>query len=394
MGARMGPKQERPTLSFRSELDRRRFLQGGLLAGAGLVLAACSSGSSSSASPSASNISATVPSTKPDKLIVRSWADPWSTTIGDIPGKAFTQETGIPIQFDLSDIGAIATKVQKAIAAGQRPPVDVVYTIAPFAYTAGVQQLAIELDPAIVTNLNKLTAAGKPEGGNFYTNIYTYTIPVIFNTAKTSFATGASIGSLADSKYKKTLMVAPNFSPLLYPYAKMLNIELTADLLPVWDAIAKLRPNISAVGDDTVLIDSFKSGEATIGIGGLIGDVPALKTDGIKADYAVAAEGSTLTADSMFVPKGLPDDVTYYSQVFVNKVIDAQLQSAWCAKVQTVPVNSEAVPAPSMAGQPGFPFTDAEIAKYAIIEPIGLAAQNNDAWQAAYTNAIQATGGG
>jgi Bacterial extracellular solute-binding protein len=271
--------------------------------------------------------------------------------------------------------------------------VDVVYTIGPYAYTAGVQGLAVELDPSIVTNLAMLTAAGKPEGGNFYTNIYTYTIPVIFNTAKTSFATGDSIGTLADPKYKKILFVAPNFSPLLYPYAKMMNIDLTADLTPVWNEIAKLRPNIAAVGDDTVLIDTFKSGETSIGIGGLIGDIAALKADGVKADYAVASEGSTLTADSMFVAKGLPDDVTYYAQVFVNKVIDAKLQTEWCAKVQTVPVNSGAQPASSMVGEPGFPFTDEELAKYAIIEPFALSAENNDAWQAAYTNAIQATGG-
>jgi hypothetical protein len=43
-----------------------------------------------------------------------------------------------------------------------------------------------------------------------------------------------------------------------------------------------------------------------------------------------------------------------------------------------------------MRGDPAFPFTDEEIAKFAIIEPVALAAENFDAWNTAYTAAIQA----
>lgn len=377
------------------QLTRRRFLRHGITAGAGLMLVACGNSGSADTDETGSATAATggEPSTKPDKLIVRSWSDPWSTTIGNIPGQAFTDETGIPVEFDLSDIGEVQTKIQQALDAGQRPPVDVVYTIAPFAYTAGVQNLAIPLDPGVVTNFGQLTSAGAPEGGSFYVNIYTYTIPVIFNKDETSFSTGDSISQLQDGKYVGRLFVAPNFSPLLYPYAKMLGLDLASDdLTPAFDEIARLQPSIAAVGDDTVLVETMKSGEVAIGIGGLIGNVGSLQEAGVNAEYAVAAEGSTLTADSMYVVRGLPDDVSYYAQLFLNYVIDARLQTEWCAEVATVPTNSQAKPAEFMAGAPGFPFSDDEIARYAIIEPVALAAENNDAWQTAYTNAIQATG--
>lgn len=370
--------------------SRRQVLQGGLVAGLGLVLAACGSDGSGDASPSAATgSSAGVPSTKPDKLVVRAWGDPWSTSIQEYSGKAFTDETGIPIEYDLSDAGEIQTKVKQALDAGRRPPVDVVYTIATLAYTAAVQNILTPLDPEIVTNFADMTAPGLPVEGSTYVNLYSYSMPMIFNPKVTSFDAAASWATLEDSKYKGILYAGSGFQAMLYPYAKMLGLDLaTDDLGPVWEQIARVQPNVSVIGDDTVFIESMKSEDAALG-SALVGDAIAIQDGGTDVKWVVPKEGAGLLADSMYVCAGLPDDVTYYSQVFINKVIQADLQTKWCEKVATVPTNKDAKPAEFMIGDPAFPFTDEEIAQYAILEPVALAAEKFDEWNTAYTAAIQ-----
>ncbi len=321
---------------------------------------------------------------------MRAWGDPWSTNIEKYAGAAFTEETGIKVEYDLSDAGEIQAKVKRALAAGRRPPVDVVYTIATQAYTADVQKLLTPLDPEIVTNFDALTEPGKPVNGTTYVNLYSYSMPIIFNPDETSFAEGASWAELADPKYKGGLCAGIGFQAMLYPYAKMLGLDLaTDDLQPVWDQIAKLQPNVSVVGDDTVFIETMKSGDSTIG-SALVGDALAIRDGGSSVEWVVPEEGAGLLADSMYVCGGLPDDVTYYAQVFINKVIDANLQSQWCEKVGAVPTNKDAKPADFMLGDPAFPFTDEEIEKYAIVEPVALAAEKFDEWNTEYTAVIKA----
>ncbi len=360
------------------------------MAGVSLALAACGSSGGSSSQSTTPSTGGGTPTTKPDKLVVRAWGDPWSTNIEKYAGKAFTDETGVPVEYDLSDAGEAQTKIKQALDSGDRPPVDVVYTIQTLAYTASVQKLLQPLDPTIVTNFNNLTEPGLPVDGTDYVNLYTYAMPVMYNPAETSFAEGTSWAALADGRYKGGLYAGSGFQAMLYPYSKMLGLDMaTDDLTPVWDLIATLQPNISVVGDDTVFIESMKSGDAVIG-SALVGDGLAVIDGGTNVKWIVPTEGAGLLADSMYVCAGIPDDVAYYGQVFINKVIEANIQSQWCEKVATVPTNKDATPASFMQGDPAFPFTDEEIAKYAIIEPVALAAENFDAWNTAYTAAIKA----
>jgi putative spermidine/putrescine transport system substrate-binding protein len=380
-GSAHRPGQGARWLNLDSVISRRGVIQGGLLAGLGLALGACGDDDDASSSTSGSS-GASRPKTKPDKLVVRAWGDPWSTSIQKYAGAAFTAETGIKVDYDLSDAGEVQAKVKRALAAGRRPPVDVVYTIATQAYTADVQKLLVPLDPEIVTNFNALTEPGKPVRGTSYVNLYSYSMPVIFE--------GGSWAELADSKYKGGLYAGIGFQAMLYPYAKMLGLDLaTDDLQPAWDQIAKLQPNVSVVGDDTVFIETFKSGDATIG-SALVGDALAVKDGGVDVKWLVPKEGAGLLADSMYVCRGLPDDVTYYAQVYINKVIDAKLQTQWCEKVGTVPTNKDAKPAKFMLGDPAFPFTDEEIEKYAIPEPVAIVAEKFDEWNTEYTAVIKA----
>ena len=90
---------------------------------------------------------------KPSKIIVRSWGDPYSTNLGKFQATAFTAKTGTPRRVRPDRLPGGQGEGEQAVKAGQRPPVDVVYTVTPDAFIASQQKYATTLDPALVPNV-------------------------------------------------------------------------------------------------------------------------------------------------------------------------------------------------------------------------------------------------
>ncbi len=323
---------------------------------------------------------------KPKQLVVRSWQAPWGTAIEKYAGVPFTADTGIKIVWDYTDPGPLQTKVAAAIHAGSRPPVDMLHTISLFAEQARVQSLAAPLDPKVVTNIANLLPVGRALG-NAYVNPYTYSFPIVFIKSKANFTHGMSWNELWTPKYKGRLFVPSIFNILVYPVAKVLGVPLTGNLDPVWQKIHDLKPNVAATGLDAEFIQGMKAGNFDLAPI-LVGDGLAVQQAGTKVGWAVPKEGATVSADSLYVPRNLPESEAYWAQKFVNYVIDAQNLTKWTAVVATVPTNKHSTPAKFMKGDPAFPYSAEQIKKYGIVEPIPLAAKNNDSWQQNYAAAL------
>lgn len=363
-------------------MSRRDVLRFGVVGAAGFALAACSGNKGAS---SASGSGVQVPSTKPSSLTVRTWGDPWQAAYRRGAAQAFTQKTGIGVRFDLSDYLAVQSKIRESLSAGQRPPVDVVLSIASSAIAAAAQGISVPLDPRIVTNFQALTSVGRPTGGSTaYVNPSTYSQPIVYATDRVSMPASISWEELWNPAYKGRLFVTSTPESLMLPVAKMLGIDVaTDDLTPVWDKIAQLKPNIAATGDEEEFISGIQRGQFDLGI--TLAAV-AVDVEGLK--WIVPREGIVVSSESLYVPKGLPDDVTYWAQVLVNEALSAKAQSVLAAGVNEVPTNPEAVLPSFMKGDPAFAFTQEEIQRYAIVEDAALFAKNQDTWQAAYTAAI------
>ena len=361
---------------------------GGAAVGAGLILAACGSNTGTGAiTTGTANPTLAKPATKPSKIVMRAWGEPYSTSLAKFPAKTFTDKTGIPVEFDLTDFPEIQTKVEQAVKAGQRPPVDVVYTVAPHAYAASLRKYAVPLDLSLVTNFADLSAAGKPDDGTSnWTNLYTYTLPVVYRKDKVQIPGPISWNDLFDPKYRGafTFNLDPNL--MVWPIAKMLGLDpATDDMTPVFDKITTFRPQMAAIiENDTQLIDFMNKGQAYMALA-IVGDTPYI-TEGA---WIVPTEGVSLSADALYVPKGLPDDVTYYAQVFMNECISPENQTSYCTAVFAVPVHAKATPTSTMKGDPAFPFTDEELKKYEIPISNEVSTKNQDAWAEAFTVALQ-----
>jgi putative spermidine/putrescine transport system substrate-binding protein len=369
--------------------SRRRLLgYSGALVATGIVSAACGSGSSNE-KPRAH---LSKPASKPAKIVVRTWGDPWQSAIRDTVAKKFTAETGIGVDFDLSDFGPMHVKIQGALSSGSRPPVDVVHTVGFFAQKAAAQRLTSSLDDAIVTNMQSLVSVGRPKAGadgTPFVNLYSYTFPVIYDSARLTVSKEMSWSDLLDPKYASSFFAASTFEVLTFPFAKILGIDpSTGDMAKVWSELRKMRPTLSGFGQDSDFVNSMRARQSKWG-SFIAGNALEMRKGGVKAEWVVPKEGTPLTVDSVYVPRGLPAETEYWAQVFVNDWLEAKTQTAFCGSVGVVPVNKDASPADFMKGDPAFPFSDDEIAKYTIPVPLEPTARHQDEWQAAYTAAMQ-----
>jgi putative spermidine/putrescine transport system substrate-binding protein len=383
------------TNHFRRQSRRRRKLtlltQAGLVLGVLALLAGCG-GSSSGPGQGNAQASAklTEPKTKPKQIVVRTWGDPWSTGLQAWAGRQFTADTGIKVKFDLSDFGEVQTKIQQALSSGRRPPVDVVHTVDRMADKAMAARLSVPLDvESVVTNWRDLSVAGKPRDSTNYVNIYSYTFPMIFRKGAVRPGKDISWMDLLKPQYENTFVMANTYEVAVPPIAKALGIDLARDdLKPVWDTVKKLRRASCGAGQDVEFIEFLKQKQCAWGAF-IVGNAFALRDAGVPADWVVPKEGATLASDSMYVPRGLPDDVTYWAEKYVNYVIDAENQTKLTAKTGTVPTNTKARPRRDLVGDAAFPFTDAEIQRYAIPLDARLAARHDDEWQSQYAAALQ-----
>jgi putative spermidine/putrescine transport system substrate-binding protein len=373
---------------FATRISRRRLLQGGsaAVAGASLFgLAGCGSSSSTSAQTTAAAANAS----KPTQLVVRTWGPPWSTGLQQTVGREFEKETGIQIKYDLTDFGPIQTKIQQALAAGQRPPVDIVHTVGFFGERARVEGLTTPLNPAIVTNLADVLPIGHPPVGTDYVGLYSYTFPVTYNPKLVTPPKPMSWNDLFDPQYRHSFFAASTFEVLTFPIAKILGIDVTTgNMDPVWKRLTQLRPNLAGYGQDTDFVSAMTSRQAKWGAF-IVGDALALRQSKVNVDWVVPTEGSTLDFDCMYVCRGIPSTVTYWAQKFIDSVLEPSNLTAFTAIEGVVPTNRLASPSPAMRGDPAFPFTLEEIHKYAIPLPIQAAARNETEWQAAYSAALQ-----
>jgi len=325
------------------------------------------------------------PDQKPDRLIVRTWGGGWKDAYANGAAASFTALTGIPVEIDVTSYNEIQVKIQQAVRANQRPPVDVVLTIGPMAYAAQVQNISIPLDKHLLSNLDQLSSIAMPDGAENYINVSTYSQPIIYNPDVVDMPDTISWEEIFDPKYSGKLFVTNTYSSLLYPVAKMLGLDpATDDLTPAFTKIAELKNSISAMGDEEEFVAGIEAGEVTIGI---TLAATALEVGGLS--WIVPSEGSVVGTEAFYVPAGLPEHVSYWAQIFINEAVSAANQSALAASIGEVPVNVNASIPDFMVGDPAFPFTDEDIANYGIVVPVDLDARNRDRWQAAYTAAIQ-----
>jgi putative spermidine/putrescine transport system substrate-binding protein len=363
------------------------------------VLAACGDDDDDSGDDGGSAASAVEkPASKPPNLTVRIWAGTLKDGIAESCGASFTERTGIPIKWDTSDEGAIHTKVNNAIRAGQRPPVDVSFQLQTRGYLSGVQDLVVPVSPDVAKNLNVVNeSVSKPpqlpsDDGWAYVNVYSFMIPVIVRTDKVDPKSITSWEDLFDPRFKDAIEWDSQYGSTAFSVAKLLGVEPTEDeasMDPVWKKIATAKPNIAILGDDAASVKALTEGEVDISIHGVFDKIEAEKA-GAPVANVIPKEGALILGDAIYIHKGIPDNSAYYAQVFIDECLSAEQQTNIAKALGVIPVNPDATVPAYMKKEPKvFPLTEEQIEASAILAPIPAMARNQDAWQASFDQAVK-----
>ena len=385
-----GPKERVMPAPVQRLITRRRFLAASGAASAGLLLAACSGDESTTQTSLPTTAPAGgVPATKPDQLVVRSFTGIFEEALIEGAVNPFTEETGIPVQFIRTLESEAFTQIQVAIRAGQRPPIDVDWSLTSFGELARVQGLLTPLNPDIVTNMANLTPLGfASDGSTSWVGPYAYSFPIIYRADLVPDGTTFdSWMELFDEKFENAISFCDLPVCTLEVFAKLAGVTPGVDdMSPVWDLYRDLRPNIKLIGG--LSVEPLISGEAEILI-----DINSFGLEGQEAEpqitWAVPEEGVVVDRDVFYAVSNTPEDVAYYSQVFINYVLAPPAQSAFAEILGAIPTLKGVEVPEFMQNDPAFPVSEELFNKVALVPDAELYARHGEEWQTEITNALK-----
>lgn len=353
--------------------SRRAFLA---TAGATTVvgLAGCSGGSgndSTTSTTTGTTTSTDSPPTKPNSLTVRAWGGSWQQSLRTNVAKPFTEDTGIEITYDNTTEEQMQGKIRTALRQGRAPPVNVNWSIAPSSYRSYQMGLMTNLDPAIVTNLDQLLAAGKPSTDTDwpFANLYSYTFALTYNTDEVSTAP-ESWNVWWEDQWDNDIGLYPGGDGMTPLLAKMTDTELgsASDMPKVWEKYRALKPNVGTIGDDSQLIQNLRSGEIAMAVM-LPANIVNAKDDGASVDYTIPKEGARASRDTMWIPKGQTDAQTYWGQKFINYAVSKENIGAWCRNLGVAPLNPNASVPTWMEESIAFPTSEEQFNQMITVPP-------------------------
>ena len=378
-----------------TNIGRRRFLASAGAASA-VAFAGCSGGSGGSGSGDGSTDTesgdsgsdggttsqSSVPP-KPDSITVRAWGGAWQENLDEYVSSAFTEETGIPVEYDNSNEDEMQAKIRTAIRQDRTPPVDVQWSLTKTSFQSLQMELIQPLDTEVVPNITNLLGAGKPEtdGAEWpFANLYSYTYALTYNTDRMeSEPTSWSIWWEDQWENDIGLYTAGHgVTPVI---AEMTDTELGAvdDMEPVWEEYRDLKPNVGAIGDDSTLSQNLRQGEVAMSVM-LPANIVNAQDDGAPVDYTIPEEGARAGRDTMWTPKNLDDSHTYWGQKYINTAASGDVIGPWCRNLGVAPLHPDAEIPEWMVEDVAFPTTEDQFSQM-ITPSLDVLTENEPDWE-------------
>lgn len=361
-------------------------------------LAGCGGSATEAASSTAATGAPAEPATKPDRLVIRIWSGDQQTLYAETAGKAFTEDTGIPIVWDTTDESVSYAKLNQEISSGQRPSADASFNAQQRAFTNAARGWTIPINPELAPNLADVTkgTAAPPDNGDGawnYLNPYTLSVPFIIRTDKIDPNQVQTWDDLFKPELADSIAIDSIYSSTAFGFAQSLGVDPTQNppdgMNPVWERISEIRPNLAQLGSNADVVTALTTGTVKVAISNTGSGIQA-QAAGAPIVMVAPRNGLYVVGDAYYIHKGIPDENAYYAQVFANYILDPEVQSAVADKLGLVPVHPDATVPTYMSDNPAvFPRSDADLAKDdAIVAPVPLMAKNDEAWQKAFDSAI------
>jgi len=276
------------------------------------------------------------PPQKPDRLIIRTWGDPFDKALMDAVGNEFQRLYGIRIEFDYTEDNEIQPKLLQAVRTGSQPPIDINWTTSVNAMQEALWGIPKELTVDDVPNLADMKPMAKPDPVQGYgewpfVNIYVYTTSLAYRTDKVSKPPDSWL-ELWDQKYIRAIALYDDGFGFNTVLAKLAGLKIPDELVDdqkmekAWDLLRRLKPNIGGLGEDPDHFNWLMTGQFKF-FATLTANALAAKNEGAPVSWVVPAEGVDVQSDALYILKNLPPEREFWAKRFINMALSAESQT-------------------------------------------------------------------
>jgi putative spermidine/putrescine transport system substrate-binding protein len=300
---------------------------------------------------------------RPECLRVLSWLGGWGRALRSAVCDPFEQESGVRVE-QVPHVGLkLPEALCSALARGERPPVDVVWSNSVPALSAERAGQCAALDPAEHPVLHALRARAfahrAPLASVAVVHPYVVYYVLVFREAAFPVGPPQSWQILLDRRHRGKVALYPGGNGF-YPIAQVLGGGRLADfphgLEPCWSFVRALRPQIGALDYSIGMEERLRSGALDLCFRALTNAL-AFRAAGLAVDWCVPREGTTDTLDALWVPRGLPVPECALAQRFVAFALRADVQTRLCAALGAMPVHPRATIPELLRGRSDLPAT-------------------------------------
>jgi putative spermidine/putrescine transport system substrate-binding protein len=146
---------------------------------------------------------------------------------------------------------------------------------------------------------------------------------------------------LLDSRHRGRVALYPGGNGL-YAIAQVLEGGSLADIPnsmePCWNFVRKIAGQIRRLDYSIALTDSIRAGEVDLCLRALPNAL-AFQREGLSVDWVAPREGVPHTMDALWVPRGLPDNRSYWASQYIDFALSLPVQERWCEALGVLPIH-------------------------------------------------------
>ncbi len=362
---------KRPPQSSRLRVSRRRIL----VSAAAAPLAA----------PAILTARSALAQDKPRELKVRTWGGIWLESLQKAVSEPFSAATGIPVTHLVFEDYLTREKILEALKAGKEPPVNVDWNT-----TINATMLAragATVDLSDLAGLDALLPVAHPEGTRGWplVSIYAYVYVLAYRQAAFQAGPPDSWQAMVDPKFKGRVALFDDGIGI-YASAQVAGggtlAEIPDDMAPCWSFLEKVKQNRPLLGKDPDFTHWLETGQADVCCTVTADARPARQKTG-AVSWVVPREGAEYATDAMAVPKGQPENETYWAKRYVERAISRPGQQALSSDLGLPGMLPGLTPPADMQGDPAYPTSEADFKRLLKI-PTGVMVDHQDAWYARF----------
>ncbi|AKU97369.1 Spermidine/putrescine-binding periplasmic protein [Labilithrix luteola] len=275
-----------------------------------------------------------------------------------------------------------------ALAAGERPPVDVVWCNSVPALLAAERGDCLPLRKADMPVLSELARRAWPDGAPVDATATPVVHPyvVYYVLAYHDEVVSQPLTSwrdLLDPRFRGKLALYPGGNGF-YPIAQMLGggrvEDIPSDMTACWSFFEELRSQVSELDYSIGMEERLRRKDLHLCFRALTNAL-AFRAAGVPISWCIPKEGTTDTVDALWIPKGTPQ--AELAREYVAFALRPDVQEAWCELLGAMPVHPRAAVPSALRDRADLP-SNADDVRGILHVPESLKVKHEHEWEARF----------